>query len=68
MLSDWESDLTELSSDEDEIPVHKLKDDDEYVPSSTKRKKATTTTSAGSDYKVRLSTPFGPPSSPFRRS
>ena len=41
MLSDWESDLTELSSDLDE---------EEYVP-PTQRKK-TTTRNTGSDYKV----------------
>lgn len=55
MLSDWESDLTELSSDEDDVPAHKAKDEDEYVPSSSKRKKATTTANLGSDYKVCLS-------------
>ncbi|KAH9917716.1 uncharacterized protein B0H18DRAFT_1033507 [Fomitopsis serialis] len=41
MLSDWESDLTELSSDLDE---------EEYVP-PTQRKK-TTTRNTGSDYKI----------------
>ena len=54
MLSDWESDLTELSSDEDDIPTRKVKDEDEYIPSSSKRRKATTAANLGSDYKVCL--------------
>lgn len=56
MLSDWESDLTDLSSDEDDVPLTKVKDEDEYVPSQSKRKKATTTKTPGSDYKVWLPT------------
>lgn len=54
MLSDWESDLTDLSSDEDDVSPPKVKDEDEYVPSSIKKKaRATTTTKdLGSDYKV----------------
>ncbi|KAI0728951.1 hypothetical protein C8Q72DRAFT_959657 [Fomitopsis betulina] len=54
MLSDWESDLTDLSSDEDDVSPPKVKDEDEYVPSSIKKKaRATTTTKdLGSDYKI----------------